>query len=315
MVQNQDLSPLPTATYTPESRLRRPQVLIQEIWTDLKVSRELSWQLFRRKLSTRYRQTALGPLWVLVPPAVTALMATLLRSSGVVDVASDGVLPYFLRVMFATVVWGVFAQSLSLPLQAMQESLVILQTMRVSVEGFLLAKVAEILFDQGFQFLVLAVLFTLFKVPISIVGLLSAGMLLTLLIALGMSLGFFLVPVGSLYLDVNSALPLLLRGWFFLTPVIFPKPAVVHVSDATTEAVTDATTAVATQPQSFLDLFYSTIVSLNPVSSVLQGILDTTVGEPLQDIWNILGVLVLTVVLFSAGWLVYRVSIPLLVER
>ncbi|MGK7890103.1 MAG: ABC transporter permease [Leptolyngbyaceae cyanobacterium] len=279
---------MPVAVYTPESRLRRPGMLFEEIWSDLKVSRELSWQLFRRQLSARYRQTALGPLWVLVPPVVTALMATLLRGSGVVAASTDEVLPYTLRVFFATVVWGVFSQSLVLPLKAMGDSLAILRTMRVSVEGFLLAKIGEVLFDQGVQFLVLFVLLLLLKVPISIVGAFISLVLVALLIALGMSFGFFLVPIGSLYLDVNSAIPFLLRGWFFLTPVIYDRPT--------------------RYP-------YSLIADLNPVTPLLQGILDTTTGQPLLNGWSIVGVSVFTLFLFGLGWIIYRVSIPLLVER
>jgi len=186
------------------------------------------------------------------------------------------------------VVWGVFSQSFGTPLQAMQESLAILRTMHVSVEGFLMAKVGEILFDQGVQFVVLGLLFIVLKVPISLVGILLSVLLLLMLIALGLSLGFFLVPVGSLYLDINSAMPLLLRGWFFLTPVIYDKPE--------------------TYP-------YSLIADLNPVTPLLQGILDATVGKPLTNGWSIIGVSALTLVLFSLGWIVYRVSIPLLVER
>ncbi|NEQ96130.1 MAG: ABC transporter permease [Cyanothece sp. SIO2G6] len=289
MDQNQKpSSSLPVAVYTPDSRLRQPKELLGEIWSDLKVSRELSWQLFCRQLSARYRQTALGPLWVLVPPVVTALMAALLRGSGVVTAPADEVLPYTLKVFFATVVWGVFAQSLGLPLRAMAESLAILRTMRVSVEGFLLAKVGEILFDQGVQFFVLFVLLLVLKVPISIVGVLISVVLVAILIALGMSFGFFLVPIGSLYLDVNSAIPFLLRGWFFLTPVIYDRPT--------------------RYP-------YSLIADLNPVTPPLQGILDTTIGEPLLNGWAIVTVSILTVVLFGLGWIIYRVSIPLLVER
>ncbi|MEB3230102.1 MAG: ABC transporter permease [Leptolyngbyaceae bacterium] len=281
-------SSMPVSVYTPESRLRRPKVLFEEIWSDLKVSRELSWELFRRQLSARYRQTALGPLWVLVPPVVTALMATLLRGSGVVTASDDDVLPYPLRVFFASVVWGVFAQSLVLPLKAMADSLTILRTMRVSVEGFLLAKVGEILFDQGVQFIILFVLFLVLKVPISAVGVLISALLVAILIALGMSLGFFLVPIGSLYLDVNSAIPFLLRGWFFLTPIIYSPPT--------------------RYP-------YSLIADFNPVTPLLQGILDTTTGQPLLNGWSIIGVLIFTLILFGLGWIIYRVSIPLLVER
>ncbi|MEM9219371.1 MAG: hypothetical protein AAGD25_34195 [Cyanobacteria bacterium P01_F01_bin.150] len=383
MAQHKDSAGhIPITVYTPESRLRQPGVLLREVWTDLQVSRELAWQLFQRQLGTRYRQTALGPLWVLITPIFTALVATMIRgaagsdatpdatpdaatsatpdavtdtipdaatsaipdavtdaipdaaTSAIPDAVTDAipdaatsipdavadaipdavadaipdaiaacipdavascipedVLPYPIKVFFATIVWGFFSKSVTLPLQAMRESLVILRTMRVAVEGFLMAKIGEILFEQSFQFLVLGVVLLLWTdVSIPFSGLLKAAGLLAIMMAFGMSLGFFIVPIGSLYLDVDKALPLILRLWFFMTPVIYGPP----VSE--------------TSPYFF-------ILALNPVAPLLQGVLDVSLGIPLVGGWSIVIVSIITVVLFALGWLVYRVSIPLLVER
>lgn len=291
MEQRQDRAEnIPVVIYTPESRLRQPGVLLQEIWTDLKMSRELAWQLFQRQFGTRYRQTALGPLWVLIPPVFTALIAMILRGSNIVAVSPDEVLPYPLKVFFATIVWSFFARSVALPLQAMRESLIILRTMRVSVEGFLMAKVGEVLFDQSFQFLVLGGVLLLGRISISFAGLIGAIGLLLIMMAFGMSLGFFIVPIGSLYLDVNQALPMILRLWFFLTPVIYD----LGISE---------------------DSPYSFILRWNPVTPLLQGVIDVSLGKPLVGGWSILVVSIITLILFALGWLIYRVSIPLLVER
>lgn len=277
--------------YTPESRLRQPSVLLQEIWTDLQVSRPLAWQLFQRQLSMKYRQTALGPLWVLITPVFTALVVMVIRGSGLTDIPDGEVLPVPIKVFFATSVWGFFAKSVRLPLLAMKESLSILRTMRVAVEGFLMAKIGEILFEQSVQFFVLGVILLLLpNVSVSLSGLILAVGLLAIMMAFGMGIGFFFVPIGSLYLDINQFLPMLLQLWFFLTPVIYGFQV----------------------PE---ESPYFFLLSLNPITPLLQGVLDVTLGQSLEQGLSIVVVALLSLVLFAVGWLVYRVSIPLLVER
>ena len=298
MDQQQDSADnLPVVVYTPDSRLRQPKVLLQEIWTDLQVSKELAWQLFQRHLGTRYRQTALGPLWVLITPIFTALVVTVIRGKGIGDIPEGEILPVPIKVFFATIIWGFFAKSVRLPLQAMSESLAILKTMRVAVEGFLMAKVGEILFEQSFQFFVFGVVLLLLPlhqnisdIPLSLSGSLLAVGLLAIMMVFGIGLGFFIVPIGSLYLDVDRALPMILQLWFFLTPEIYGPP------------ITEESR-------------YFFLLSLNPVAPLVKGVMDASLGAPVENGLSIVIVALLALGLFALGWLVYRVSIPLLVER
>ncbi len=281
-----DSPTLPVVTYTHKSRLRQPSVLFQDIWNDLLTSRDLAWQLTYRKLNVRYRQSLLGPLWAVIPPILAALTSRVLEQSGVVDVGETEI-PYPLYVMFATVLWQVFSRSLAMPLQAMKDGLQLLRTIQVPVEGLMLAGVGELLFDQGIQIMVLTLVF-LFA-PINITwGVIPALGALVMLMLLGISIGLFLVPFGSLYTDVSSALPYLTRFWFFLTPILYPPPE--------------------RWP-------YSLLVELNPVTPLLSGVIDLTTTGQLNNPILFVVVSLVTIALFLVGWVLYRVSVPLLVER
>lgn len=279
-------STLPVVTYTHRSRLRQPSVLLQEIWSDLRSSRELAWQLTYRKINVRYRQSLLGPLWAVIPPILAALTSRVLQRSGVVDVGETEI-PYPLYVMFATVLWQVFSRSLAMPLQAMKDGIQLLRTIQVPVEGLMLAGVGELLFDQGIQIMVLIAVFIFAPVPITW-GVIPAIGVLIMLMLLGISIGLFLVPFGSLYTDVSSALPYLTRFWFFLTPILYPPPE--------------------RWP-------YSLLVELNPVTPLLSGVIDLTTTGRLNNPVLFVVVSLCTVALFCVGWVIYRVAVPLLVER
>lgn len=277
---------LPVKVYTPESRLRRPIVLLSEMVTDLLSSRELAWQFFYRQVSSRYRQSALGPFWALIPPVLIALTSTVLRRSGVIAVDDTGI-PYPLYVMFGTVLWQLFANSLELPLKAMRSGIQLLRTIRVPVEGLLLAAVGEMLFDLSIQFLVLMAVFALFKVSLSWSIFLAFGAM-AMLMCLGVGLGLFLVPIGSLYTDVSSALPFITRFWFFLTPVIY------------------------TPPERWP---YSLLVDLNPVTPLLMTALNLSIKGAAVNVLGFWIVSAIAIVLLLVGWVFYRVAIPILVER
>ncbi len=242
--------------------------------------------MFYRNITARYRQSALGPLWALIPPVVIALTSTLLRRGGVIEADETGI-PYPLYVMFASILWQTFATSLVLPLSAMKIGIQLLRTIRVPVEGLVLASVYELLFDLSIQLLVLLGIFALFGISLSW-GAIPALGALAMLICLGVSLGLFLVPIGSLYTDVSAALPFLTRFWFFLTPVIY------------------------TPPERWP---YSLIVDLNPVTPLLLTTLDLSIEGTSNNVVGFTVVSVLSCVLLAIGWVFYRVSIPMLVER
>ncbi len=286
MLNRKSHEPLPVKIYTPESRLRRPLTLLAEIKKDLLSSKELAWQIFYRNIKARYRQSALGPLWALIPPILIAFTSTILRQGGVITAEETGI-PYPLYVMFATILWQAFAGSIVLPLNAMRVGIQLLRTIRVPVEGLVLASVYELLFDLVVQLLVLLGVFAIFGFSMTWGAIPALGSL-AMLIILGIGFGLFLLPIGSLYTDVTSALPFLTRFWFFLTPVIY------------------------TPPQKWP---YSLVVDLNPVTPLLLTTLDLSLNGTINHVVGFTVVSVLACVLLVVGWVFYRVSIPMLVER
>ena len=102
-------------------------------------------------------------------------------------------------------------------------------------------------------------------------------------------LGIFLIPVGLLYTDVTSAIPIVTQLWFFITPVIY---------DISLNASTG--------------LF----LKLNPVTYIFVAVRNIFLyGEILNYLPVIIGYLIsLTVLLFIAS-IVYKVALPLLIER
>ena len=280
-----DAAPPPVVVYAPESLLRHPGALVREMARDLGASRELAWRLFVRNVSARYRQTVFGYVWAFLPPLVTTALFVLLRRGGLFSVADTGV-PYVAFVLTGMVLWQTFAEALLAPLRMVGQSRSLLTKINFPREALLLAALAEVTFSFCVRALLLVGALAWFRlVPPPTVALVPVG--LAVLVAVGLAIGTALVPLAILYQDVEQALGAAVPLWMFATPVLYPAP--VNFPGTLT-------------------------MTLNPVGPAL----DTTRawllgGSPHLAAFGWVALGAFAVLL--AGWLLYRLALPILIER
>src|SRR5688572_21501858 len=98
--------------YVPDNSLRRGyRSLVSDVVRELMQTRWLTFQLLRRDVSSFYKQSLLGALWLVIVPLVTVLTFIGLRSSGVVKVGAVGA-PYPVFAVLGVAVWQLFAQGI-----------------------------------------------------------------------------------------------------------------------------------------------------------------------------------------------------------
>ena len=101
-------------------------------------------------------------------------------------------------------------------------------------------------------------------------------------------IGLLLAPIALLYADVGQALTLVLSFWMLVTPVVY---------------VAVPTGALAT------------VAKLNPVSPLIVTTRDwMTLGTATQLV-PALWIFAATVFLLFVGWMFYKVTMPILIER
>jgi lipopolysaccharide transport system permease protein len=272
--------------YTPESRIRSPKRLLAEMAQDLWLSRTLAWRLFVRDIQSQYRSSFLGTLWAVVPAAITAAGLTFASQSGVINVGETDV-PYPAFVMLGTILWQTFLEAFNGPEAAIKASRTVLSRVKFPHEAIILSQLGQVLFNLLLKLVLLVVLFVIFSVTVSW-KIIFAPVALISLILLGTGIGLFLVPINHLVQDISRAMEVILLVWFFLTPVIYPVPD---------QAV------------------IAMLVKLNPVTPLLVTARELmTTGVVSQPIGFLL-VSGLAIASLLFGWLVFRLSIPFLVER
>ena len=277
---------LPRVVYEPESRVRHPLQLIQDMYQDALAARGLAWQLLKRDISAQYRQSILGIVWAFVPPVVTAIGLTLAKDFKVLNLGETSI-PYPAFVMVSMVLWQAFITSFTNMSQVARKAKGMLGKLKVPPEAFVFAGLGQITFDFIIKLIPITFFFIWFKVPITWTVLLVPVAVIHL-IMLGTGMGLMIGPLATLYGDVSKFMGYFTKAWLFITPVLFPTPK-----------------------RRFLALLFN----LNPVTPLLVTARElATTGDLSNPVgfWISTG---LAYVCFMLGWFIYRLALPFLVER
>jgi len=277
---------LPVTVYTPESSLASPAKMFRDMARDLAASRELAWRLAVRDISAQYRQTALGLLWAFILPLANTLVWIFLSGSGIVRV-SETALPYPVYVFSGTMLWAILMDAINAPLQKTNAAKGMLAKLNFPREAIIVSGLYQILFNAGIRIALLLAVLPLMGVALGWHLLLFPLGLLGLIL-IGTALGLLITPVGLLYTDVGRALPLFMQFLMYFTPVVFAMPK---------EGVA------------------ATMFSLNPLTPVILTVRDWLTGTPPEHLLGFFLVSGLAGLLLLGVWVVFRLAMPILIER
>lgn len=277
---------LKETVYTPEPSLASPQKMLRDMFTDLWAGRELAWRLAVRDISAQYRQAFLGLLWAFILPLANTLTWIFLSRAGIVSVRETA-LPYPVYVFTGSMLWAVLMDAVNAPLQQTIAAKAMLAKLNFPREALVVSGIYQTLFNAGIKIiLLLAVLPFLGVVPGWHLLLFPMGLMSLVLV--GTAIGLLLTPVGVLYSDIGKGLPLLMQFLMYLTPVVFPMPKA----------------GIA-----------ATIYVINPLTPIILTARDWLTGLPSEALPGFFLVNILALILLAAVWVVFRLAMPILIER
>ena len=128
----------------------------------------LIWHLFVRDFKAEYRQSLLGYAWAFIPVLATTLTWVFLDQQNIISIGSTD-LPYPIHVMLGSMLWGVFAKSLTGIMQGFSSGSSVFVKIRCSPIAFSLSGLSQVFFDMCLQCLLLIqLLLLLFHRPASV---------------------------------------------------------------------------------------------------------------------------------------------------
>jgi lipopolysaccharide transport system permease protein len=192
---------------------------LQELWE----YRELLYFFVWRDVKIRYKQTAIGVLWVVLQPLLTMLVATLFFHK-LAKIPSPG-LPYAVFCFAALVPWSYFSAAL------LNATNVVVDNQRVITKVFFprlilpFSAVLSGLVDFAIGFIVLVIFTISYGIRPTIAALLLPFfLLLAVLTALGV--GLWLSALNALYRDVRYLMPFIIQFWTLASPVYYSSSMV-----------------------------------------------------------------------------------------
>lgn len=253
-------------------------------WKELWAYRDLLWLLVWRDLSSRYKQTVLGPLWFVIQPLMTTIVFTVVFGK-VAKIPTDGI-PPSLFYLCGLLAWNYFAlnfQSASstlstnaslfgkvyfpriiMPLSAVISNLAALAVQLLTFAGVYI----------GYKFTAAAPLFG--TTP----SLACLPLIVLLIAALSMGTGLVMAALTAKFRDFSVLAGFIVQLWLYATPVIYPLSRV---------------------PEK-----WQFLVALNPMTMPVELFRHMLLATPMPDIRLLAVSTAVTLFVLTGGILIFR---------
>lgn len=204
-------------------RIEPPRGLFKLHLGELWAYRELLYFLVWRDVKVRYKQTAIGVVWVILQPLLTMLVATLFFGK-LAKLPSQG-LPYSVFCFAAVVPWSYFSNALTAATNVVVDNQRVITKVYFPRLIFPFSAVFSGLVDFSIAFVVLLIFTFAHGIrPTLTILLLPFFLLLAILTALGV--GLWLSALNALYRDVRYLIPFLVQFWTLASPVYYSSSMV-----------------------------------------------------------------------------------------
>lgn len=198
-------------------------------WWDLRLKevwhyRDLVVMFVVRGFAGSYKQTILGPLWMLIKPLMTSVVFTVIFGN-IAALPTDG-LPQFLFYMSGNVVWGYFSDCLV----KTSDTFVTNANIFGKVYFPRLVMPISVLISNLMTFVIQFLLFTGFLIYFMLNGTdvritawaATLPLLLALMAGMGLGFGIIISSLTTKYRDMRYLLSFGVSLWMYATPVIYP---------------------------------------------------------------------------------------------
>lgn len=273
-------------TYSSSSQLKYPRQFLAAAGRSTFAAFPIARRLLVRDLHARYRQAALGFVWILLPALAQTAIWLFLSASNIVN-SGETHIPYVVFVIIGTLLWQSFAEMLMSPGNQILNSVQMMTRLNFPHEALFLAGLADGAVSLSARVVVFLPIGLLYHVEMGW-GLLFAPIGGVALLVLGFAIGLVLTPFSLLYQDLSRLLLIVTGFWLLVTPVAYATPT--------------------TGPGVL-------IAKLNPVTPVLNQTRSWLTGGALLPSKEFIVISIISTILLVFGWLLFRLAKPHLIDR
>jgi len=258
----------------------------KRLWAEMLNNRELIQVLIWRDVSVRYRQSALGYFWAVLPQLLTVSIFSFLVGQRALPIGVTPI-PYPAYAIWSMTLWWLFAGTVSACTGSLVQAGALVTRINFPKEAVVVAAIGQPLFDFIVRLApVIAVFLWLGVIPP-----VTAWFVVVLVIPLVlMAIGFgFVFAIGNLvFRDVANIVGIAATFGMFATPVLYPPPV--------------------SWPLRLVNV-------LNPFSPILKATQDLLVYGEIKEPLALSIACFFSAAVFLLGWKIFRVTLPRIIER
>ena len=280
----------PVHYYSPQSDIREPVRLVSNMFRDFLAGRELAWRLFVRNLRGMYRQTLLGLFWAFLPPIANTAIWIFLKSQNAFSTSGLAV-PDAVFILTGMILWQAFVDAFQAPARLVKSNKNMVSRLNFPRESLLLVGFGEVTFNLMIRLLLLVPAFWYYGIAVH-PGILLSPIAIASMIFFGLGLGLLILPIGSLYQDVERFVGMFVPFWMIITPIIYNPPSFDSAG-----------------PFAYL------LNWLNPAAPLLILSRDLLLLGGTEHVLISIIFVIISLPVFFLGLVFYRISLPVLIER
>jgi len=266
------VQPPPTRVLRPRRSWLPPSP--REVWD----FRGLLVRFCARDITLRYRQTALGVVWVVLQPLLAAGILSFVFGS-VAGLPPPAGIPYYVFSLVGTVAWTTFSQIATRGASSLVGNAAMVQKVFFPRILLPLSTALSTMVDVGISLVLLAVLLVVYGIAPG-AAIVTFPVWLALFVALGLGLALAAGALMVRYRDVGFMLPVGVQFLLFLSPVAYTLASVPAGS--------------------------RTLYELNPLAGLLEGLRWSVLGTSAPSAGLALYSIASTVVLFVIGLVTFH---------
>lgn len=193
---------------------------LEELWR----YRDLIVMFVKRNFTVMYKQTILGPLWIILNPLITTVLFNVVFG-GIAGLSTDGT-PSFLFYMAGNTVWTFFASCINGTANTLVANSQVFGKVYFPRLTTPISQVLTSLINFFIQFVMYILFWVYFAVTGSGVHLTAWAFAVPLVVLevmlLGLGVGIIVSALTTKYRDLAIAVSFGVQLWMYISPVVYP---------------------------------------------------------------------------------------------
>ena len=251
---------------------------VREMLSEQVQYRELLYQMTRRDLLLRYKQTIMGFGWAVFTPLVnTIIFSVVFMKVAPLDVGA----PYPVFAYAGLLAWNLFASSLRFSVSSLTAHINLVAKVYFPREIFPFSTVIVAVVDLAVGATLLIAMMVYYRVPPT-AALLFLPVVLLVQVMFTAGIALFLAMANLFYRDVKYLFEVLITVWMFATSVLYPMDRVGGMA--------------------------GTLLRLNPMTPIIDSYRAILFRGELPEMLPFTAVAIASVAILSVGWLTFHRS-------